>query len=91
MIRFLQTPGTLRKLILGGFMLFAGVAMVIYLIPGFMTTDASTATGVLAQVGDQQVTLSEVQQDANLAARQQFPRGVPEMIMPLFLQRAVEQ
>jgi peptidyl-prolyl cis-trans isomerase D len=91
MIRFLQTPGILRKVILGGLMMFAGVAMVIYLIPGFMTTDASTATGVLAQVGDQQVTLSEVQQDANLAARQQFPRGVPEMIMPLFLQRAVEQ
>lgn len=91
MIRFLQTPGTLRKLILGGVVLFAGVAMVIYLIPGFMTTDASTATGILAQVGNQQVTLAEVQQQANLAARQQFPRGVPEMIMPLFLQRAAEQ
>jgi peptidyl-prolyl cis-trans isomerase D len=91
MIRFLQTPGILRKVILGGAMLFAGVAMVIYLIPGFMTTDASSASGVLAQVGDQQVMLSEVQQQANLAARQQFPRGAPEMIMPLFLQRAVEQ
>jgi peptidyl-prolyl cis-trans isomerase D len=91
MIRFLQTPGTLRKLILGGVVLFAGVAMVIYLIPGFLTTDASTATGILAQVGNQQVTLTEVEQQANLSARQQFPRGVPEMIMPLFLQRAVEQ
>ncbi|MDP9264078.1 MAG: peptidyl-prolyl cis-trans isomerase [Acidobacteriota bacterium] len=91
MIRFLQTPGTLRKLILGGVMSFAGVAMVIYLIPGFLTTDASTERGILAQVGGQQVTLSEVQQQANLAARQQFPRGVPETIMPLFLQRAAEQ
>lgn len=91
MIRFLQTPGTLRKLILGGVVLFAGVAMVIYLIPGFLTTDASTATGILAQVGNQQVTLTEVEQQANLSARQQFPRGVPEMIMPLFLQRAAEQ
>ncbi len=91
MIRFLQTPGMLRKIILGGGVFVVGVAMVIYLIPGFLTTDASTATGVLAQVGDQQVTLSEVQQEANLAARQQFPRGVPEMILPLFLQRADEQ
>jgi peptidyl-prolyl cis-trans isomerase D len=91
MIRFLQTPGTLRKVILGGAMMFAGVAMVIYLIPGFLTTDASTATGVLAQVGGQPVTLAEVQQQATQAARQQFPRGAPEMIMPLFLQRAAEQ
>ena len=91
MIRFLQTPGTLRKLILGGVMSFAGVAMVIYLIPGFLTTDASTERGILAEVGGQQVTLTEVQQQANLTARQQFPRGVPEMIMPLFLQRAAEQ
>lgn len=91
MIRFLQTPGILRKMILGGAMVFAGVAMVIYLIPGFMTTGASSASGVLAQVGDQQVTLAEVQQEANLAARQQFPQGAPEMIMPMFLQRAAEQ
>jgi len=91
MIRFLQTPGMLRKAILGGGVLIVGVAMVIYLIPGFMTTDPSAATGVLAQVGDLQITLAEVQQDANLAARQQFPRGVPEMILPLYLQRAAEQ
>jgi len=91
MIRFLQTPGTLRKVILGGAMMFAGVAMVIYLIPGFLTTDNSTATGVLAQVGDQQVTLAEVQQQATMMARQQFPRGAPEAIMPLFLQQAAEQ
>lgn len=91
MIRLLQTPGMLRKVILGSVVLFAGVAMVIYLIPGFLTTDASTATGVLAQVGDQQLTLAEVQQEANLAARQQFPRGVPEMLLPLFTQRAAEQ
>jgi peptidyl-prolyl cis-trans isomerase D len=91
MIRYLQTPGLLRKIILGGGVFVVGVAMVIYLIPGFMTTDPSSATGVLAQVGNQQVTLAEVQQDATLAARQQFPRGAPEMIMPLFLQRAAEQ
>ncbi|MGH9493250.1 MAG: peptidylprolyl isomerase, partial [Terriglobales bacterium] len=91
MIRLLQTPGMLRKIILGGVVVVVGLAMVIYLIPGFMTTDASTATGILAQVGDQQVTVAEVQQEANLAARQQFPRGVPEMILPLFQQRAAEQ
>ena len=91
MIRFLQTPGLLRKIILGGGVFIVGVAMVIYLIPGFMTTDVSTATGVLAQVGDQPITLAEVQQDANLQARQQFPRGVPEMILPMYLQRAAEQ
>lgn len=91
MIRFLQTPGILRKIILGGGVFIVGVAMVIYLIPGFLTTDVSTATGVLAQVGDQQITLAEVQQDANLAARQQFPRGVPEMVLPIYLQRAAEQ
>lgn len=91
MIRFLQTPGLLKKIVLGGGVFIVGVAMVVYLIPGFLSTDVNTESGVLAQVGDQRITLAEVQQDANLQARQQFPRGVPEMILPLFLQRAAEQ
>jgi peptidyl-prolyl cis-trans isomerase D len=91
MIRFLQTPGRLRKILLGGVMGVSAVAMVIYLIPGFMTEDVSTISGVVAQVDDLQVTVVEVQQQASLTARFQFPRGVPEAILPLFRQRAVEE
>ena len=57
MIRFLQTPGPLKKIILGGILLVVCVMMVITLVPGGMFGDyfggGLTQEGVLAQVGDQ--------------------------------------
>lgn len=94
MIKFLQTPGKAKKIVLGGLLLLICAAMVITLIPGGFLGDAfgfgGGAAGVLAKVGDQEVTITEAQQSARQMGRQQFPRGVPSQLMPFLTQRAVE-
>ncbi|HET8668749.1 MAG TPA: SurA N-terminal domain-containing protein, partial [Terriglobales bacterium] len=94
MIRFLQTPGKAKKYILGGLLLVICAAMVITLIPGGFLGDAfgfGTPPGVVAKVGDQEVTIADAQQQARQMARQQFGgRTLPPQLMPFFTQRAVE-
>ncbi len=93
MIRFLQTPSLARKIIFGVIIFLACVAMVITLIPGGFLGDAfgfgTPGAGVLAKVGDQDVTISEAQMTARNMMRRQFPRGGSSQLMPLFLQSAV--
>jgi peptidyl-prolyl cis-trans isomerase D len=95
MIRFLQTPGPLKKIILGGILLVICVMMVITLIPGGgflndMFGSGVTQSGVLARIGDQDVSLQEVSQQARLIGRQQFKGNVPPQIMPYLMQRAAQ-
>jgi peptidyl-prolyl cis-trans isomerase D len=94
MIRFLQRPGKTKKYVLGGLLLIICAAMVITLIPGGFLGDAfgfGTPAGVIAKVGDQDVTLAEAQQTARFIGRQQFGgRSVPSQLMPFLTQRAVE-
>ncbi len=56
MIRFLQTPGPAKKIILGGLLLIVCVMMIITLVPGGMFGDYFGSTidtqGVVAKVGD---------------------------------------
>lgn len=69
--------------------------MAITLIPGFGSNAGigSTPSGVLATIGDQTVTVPEVQREARAMIRQQFPRGGPQasMLMPYFASQAAEQ
>lgn len=92
MIRFLQTPTKAKKIILGGIIIVFCVAMVVTLVPGGMLGDAfgfgTPQTGVLVSVGDQQVTVAEVNQAANNMAKQQH---FPAQFMPFVRQRAVDQ
>jgi peptidyl-prolyl cis-trans isomerase D len=95
MIKFLQTPSRAKKIILGGLLLIICAAMVITLVPGGFLGDAfgvgSPGQGVLAKVGDHEVTYVEAQQMARNMVRQQFSgRSVPSQLMPLFVQRAVQ-
>lgn len=94
MIRFLQTPGPLKKIILGGILLVICVMMVITLIPGGFLGDyfggGVTQAGVLAKVGGQDVNVQEVAQQARLIGRQQFKGNIPEAIMPYLMQRAAQ-
>src|SRR6266851_4708759 len=90
MIRFLQTPGPIKKIVLGAILLVIAAAMVITLIPGgFLSGDTgSTGRGMLVKVGDQEVTTVEVQQAARQMGRQQFPKGFPQEFLPYLMQNA---
>ena len=96
MIRFLQTPGPTKKIVLGGLLLIICAAMVVTLIPGGSGLNfgiGQPAAGVVARVDGQDITVLEVQQQAKMLVRQQFPRGGAQasMLLPFFASRAAEQ
>ncbi|MGH9513137.1 MAG: peptidyl-prolyl cis-trans isomerase [Terriglobales bacterium] len=96
MIRFLQTPGPVKKIVLGGLLTIICILMVITLVPGFGSTDffgsGAPARGVVATVAGQDVTTLEVQREARQMLQQQFPQGgaQSEMLMPYFARQAAE-
>jgi peptidyl-prolyl cis-trans isomerase D len=97
MIRFLQTPGPIKKFILGGLLTVISVFMVITLVPGFGSTDffgtGAPARGVVAKVAGTDITSQEVQRQARQMVRQQFPRGGAQasMLLPFFASQAAQQ
>ena len=92
MIKFLQTPGKVKKYVLGGILVFICLAMTAYLIPGFTGSSSfgGATPGVLAKVGGDDITVQEAEQAANRMARSQFPNGIPAMAMPFFTQQALQ-
>ncbi|HXX27412.1 MAG TPA: peptidylprolyl isomerase [Terriglobales bacterium] len=96
MIRFLQTPGPIKKIVLGGLLTIICVFMVITLVPGFGNTDffgAHSKPGVVATVAGSDITRLEVQRQAKLMIQQQFPRGGAQAssLLPFFTAQAAEQ
>lgn len=97
MIRFLQTPGPIKKVVLGGLLTVICVFMVITLVPGFGSTDffgtRAPGQGVVATVAGNDITSVEVQRAARQMVRQQFPRGGEQasMLLPFFASQAAQQ
>jgi peptidyl-prolyl cis-trans isomerase D len=96
MIRFLQTPGPIKKIILGGLLTIICVFMVITLVPGFGNTDffgAHARPGVVATVDGSDITRLEVERQAKQMIQQQFPRGGAQAasLLPFFAAQAAEQ
>jgi peptidyl-prolyl cis-trans isomerase D len=96
MIRFLQTPGPTKKIVLGGLLLIICAAMVITLVPGGVGSNlgiGAPGAGVVAKVAGEDVTTLEVQRQARHMLRQQFPRGGPQtaMLLPFFASRAADE
>ena len=94
MLRFLQKPGPIKKIVLGGILVVICVMMVITLVPGGLFGDYLgrdlTTQGVLAKVGDQEITVPQVSQQARLIGQQQFKGNVPDALMPYLMQRAAQ-
>jgi len=94
MIRFLQTPGPAKKIILGSLLLIVCVMMIITLVPGGMFGDYFGSTidtqGVVAKVGTEDITLQQVSQRARMIGKQQFRGNVPPTLMPFLMQRAAD-
>jgi peptidyl-prolyl cis-trans isomerase D len=96
MIRFLQTPGPIKKIVLGGLLTIICVLMVITLVPGFGSADffgGRTRPGVVATVYGSDITRLEVERQAKQMIQQQFPRGGPQAasLLPFFAAQAAEQ
>jgi peptidyl-prolyl cis-trans isomerase D len=100
MIRFLQTPGPLKKYLLGGLLLLITVSMVWYLVPSGNNSSYSFGggkQGVIAQVNGEDISVDEVRDQARQAAQQDAARygEAAAKIMPFLMQqetqRAVEQ
>ncbi|HXP16296.1 MAG TPA: peptidyl-prolyl cis-trans isomerase [Terriglobales bacterium] len=95
MIRFLQTPGPIKRIVLGSLLTLICVSMVWYLVPTGTTSTlglGGPGQGVVATVAGEQVTTLEVQRQARQALRQQFPRGGEQvaMLLPYFAARSAQ-
>jgi len=95
MIRFLQTPGPIKKVVLGGLLTIICAAMAITLIPGGIGDSiglGGPGQGVVASVAGEPVTAVEVQREARQMLKQQFPRGGEQtaMLLPYFAERAAQ-
>jgi peptidyl-prolyl cis-trans isomerase D len=95
MIRTLQNAGPTLKIVLGAVLVIICASMAITLIPGGSISlgFGGPSAGVLATVGDEQVTGAEVQRVARQMIQRQFPRGGPQasMLLPMFTGQAVQQ
>ena len=96
MIRVLQNAGPTVKVVLGSLLVIICASMVITLVPGGFGSSlgiGGPARGILAQIGDEQVTVLEVQREARAMIQQQFPKGGPQaaMLLPLFASQAAQQ
>jgi peptidyl-prolyl cis-trans isomerase D len=96
MIRQLQNAGPALKIILGALLVIICASMAITLIPGGIGSSlgiGAPPAGVVATVGDQTVTVPEVQKAARDMIRQQFPKGGPQasMLLPYFASQAAER
>ena len=95
MIRFLQTPGPIKKIVLGGMLLVICGAMVITLVPGGLGSNiglGGPGQGVIATVDGAEVTTLDVNRTADNMLREQFPKAGAQasMLRPYFAQRALE-
>src|ERR1700722_5070495 len=94
MIRFLQTQGPTKKIILSGILLVICAAMVIAFVPGIGTDSGSTpGRGVVAKVEGSDITADAVRDTARQMLQQQMPQGGANMgmLLPFFAQRAADQ
>ncbi len=99
MIRFLQTEGPFKKIVLGGLLLLICAAMVIAFIPGNLGSDltGTPGKGIVAKVDGEDITAEQVREAArDMAQRQAQQYGAQaSMIMSFLVQqetpRAAEQ
>jgi peptidyl-prolyl cis-trans isomerase D len=95
MIRFLQTPGPIKKIILSGILLVFCGAMVITLIPGGLGSElmGQPSQGVVAKVDGQDITTVEVQERARALAQQQIAQygAMGKQLLPMIMPQATSQ
>jgi peptidyl-prolyl cis-trans isomerase D len=95
MIRFLQTEGPFKKIVLSGLLLLICAAMVIAFIPGNLGSDltGTPGKGVVAKVDGEDITTDEVRETARGMLQQQGAQlgANAAILLPFFAQRAADQ
>jgi peptidyl-prolyl cis-trans isomerase D len=97
MIRFLQTEGPIKKIVLSGLLLLICGAMVIAFVPGINDGSGAPGKGIVAKVSGEDITALQVRQTAHDMAEQQAQQygKNASMLMPFLIQqdtqRAVDQ
>src|ERR1700727_2686513 len=95
MIRFLQTEGPFKKIVLSGLLLLICAATVIAFIPGNLGSDltGTPGKGVVAKVDGEDITAEEVRETARGMRQQQGAQlgANAAMLLPFFAQRAADQ
>jgi peptidyl-prolyl cis-trans isomerase D len=91
MIRFLQTEGPVKKIILSGLLLLICAAMVIAFVPGGLSNDISgtPGKGIIAKVSGEDITVQEVRETARQMAQQQAQQygQNASMLLPFLIQQ----
>ena len=95
MIRFLQTEGPFKKIVLSGLLLLICAAMAITLIPGGLGSDltGTPGKGVVAKVDGEDITTEQVRETARGMLQQQGAQlgANAAILLPFFAQRAADQ
>jgi len=95
MIRFLQTEGPFKKIVLSGLLLLICAAMAITLIPGGLGNEltGTPGKGIVAKVSGEDVTVEQVREAARNMAQQQAQQygANASMIMPFLMQQATRR
>jgi len=89
MIRFWQSGNRAAKYILSGILLVISGSMVVYLIPGFLSTaDVVSRSGVVATVAGESITRDEV---TKLVQGQMRQQRIPDFYVPILTQQVLQQ
>ncbi|MGA8270130.1 MAG: peptidylprolyl isomerase [Candidatus Sulfotelmatobacter sp.] len=93
MIRFLQTEGPIKKIVLSGLLLLICGAMVIAFVPGIGADTSTPGKGIVAKVDGEDITAEEVRETARGMLQQQGAQlgANAAILLPFFAQRAADQ
>src|ERR1035441_10184103 len=95
MIRFLQTEGPFKKIVLSGLLLLICGAMAITLIPGGLGTDlaGTPGRGIIAKVSGVDISVEQVRSTARDMAEQQAQQygKNAQMLMPFLIQQDIQR
>ena len=83
----LRKKKMITRIVLGVFLAFICLGMLLYLVPQDTGTQL-TGTEIVAQVGDQTISMSDVQQQLTRIARN---GQIPSTLLPLYAQQVLDQ
>jgi peptidyl-prolyl cis-trans isomerase D len=95
MIRFLQTEGPVKKIVLSGLLLLICGAMAWQLGPGALGNDSTSApgAGIVANVSGEKISVEQVRATAHDMAEQQAQQygKNAQMLMPFLIQNSIQR